>query len=217
MRQSSRCRTGCHEHQQPPVPDAGPATRFEESGVLPTTIIILLLVIIGLAIALILTISGDDDSAGQSHETIQAETIEPDSTLGSDGGADSDASKTASDSDAATHPAILTATVAPLPTEDATSGTVEDPDALLAEHQRDSEDPYALGDVDADIVVVQYADYRCGYCALWHVEVFELLIHTSNRPGPVRVPRPSGPWGRLDLRLGSGTSGRKSRTVLGVR
>ncbi|AZQ77565.1 hypothetical protein EJ997_09680 [Flaviflexus ciconiae] len=141
------------------------------------TIIILLLVIIGLAIALILTISGDDDSsAGQSHETIQAETIEPDVTLGSDGGADSDASKTASDSDAATDPAETpTATVAPLPTEDATSGTVEDPDALLAEHQRDSEDPYALGDVDADIVVVQYADYRCGYCALWHVEVFEAL------------------------------------------
>ncbi|MBM9432209.1 DsbA family protein [Flaviflexus equikiangi] len=61
------------------------------------------------------------------------------------------------------------------PTSPAALSPEETVALLMSQQRRDPDDPYALGDVDADIVIVQYADYRCGYCALWHVEVAPAL------------------------------------------
>lgn len=44
-------------------------------------------------------------------------------------------------------------------------------DALFAELvRRDEADPTAVGAVDAPVVMVMWADYRCGFCAKWAVE-----------------------------------------------
>lgn len=41
--------------------------------------------------------------------------------------------------------------------------------------RRDPADPYAMGDVDAPVVMVVFADYRCGYCARHEAEVAPAL------------------------------------------
>lgn len=81
---------------------------------------------------------------------------------------------------------------APQPAEDATQAEADDetevqtqepaPDAaeqtpppeivefMLALQRRDADDPMAVGDVDAPVVMIEYADYRCPYCAQHHRE-----------------------------------------------
>lgn len=41
---------------------------------------------------------------------------------------------------------------------------------LLDLQRRDPDDPMAEGDVDAPVVMIEYADYRCPYCAQFHLE-----------------------------------------------
>lgn len=38
---------------------------------------------------------------------------------------------------------------------------------LLGLARRDADDPLAKGDVDAPVVIIEYADYRCPFCASW--------------------------------------------------
>jgi protein-disulfide isomerase len=75
--------------------------------------------------------------------------------------------------------------VAPAPTQPAdgagdageATAPVEQPSAEELQAQRDAafaalvrrqvDDPTALGSVDAPVVMIMWADYRCGYCAQW--------------------------------------------------
>lgn len=41
---------------------------------------------------------------------------------------------------------------------------------MLSLQRRDAEDVMAVGDVDAPVVMIEYADYRCPYCAQHHRE-----------------------------------------------
>lgn len=112
-------------------------------------VVVLLLAVIGLAIALILTLTDRD---GDPHAGPTPTVSAGPTTTGS-------------------------------PTEDqagegqqpqAPDSPLKYPDSLAplaAEQHRDADDPYAFGSVDADIVIVEYADYRCGYCALWATTV----------------------------------------------
>ena len=71
------------------------------------------------------------------------------------------------------------------PTTEAPAGaapeaTAEDPAAqepspevaetMLSLQRRDADDPLAVGDVDAPVVIIEYADYRCPYCARFTLE-----------------------------------------------
>ena len=42
---------------------------------------------------------------------------------------------------------------------------------LLEMARRDADDPMATGSVDAPVVMIEYADYRCPYCAQFHLQV----------------------------------------------
>lgn len=41
---------------------------------------------------------------------------------------------------------------------------------MLSLQRRDADDPLAVGDVDAPVVIIEYADYRCPYCARFTLE-----------------------------------------------
>ncbi|SOC56657.1 DsbA family protein [Ornithinimicrobium cerasi] len=41
---------------------------------------------------------------------------------------------------------------------------------LLDLQRRDADDPLAEGEVDAPVVMIEYADYRCPYCARFHLQ-----------------------------------------------
>lgn len=43
-------------------------------------------------------------------------------------------------------------------------------DLIRAQPRRQAEDPYAVGAVDAPVVLIEYADYRCSYCGKWNLE-----------------------------------------------
>lgn len=60
----------------------------------------------------------------------------------------------------------------PAPTEQAAPQTPspEIEELLLGLQRRDAEDTMAVGDVDAPVVMIEYADYRCPYCAQHHRE-----------------------------------------------
>lgn len=47
---------------------------------------------------------------------------------------------------------------------------------LLDLQRRDPDDPMAVGDVDAPVVMIEYADYRCPYCARFQLETRPELL-----------------------------------------
>lgn len=53
--------------------------------------------------------------------------------------------------------------------------------------RRDADDPTALGDVDAPIVLIEYSDYRCPYCGLYATETQPLLVEEYVETGLVRI------------------------------
>lgn len=55
--------------------------------------------------------------------------------------------------------------------ETAEGFTPEQEQFLLDLQRRDAEDPLAQGDVDAPVVIIEYADYRCPFCAVWGRDV----------------------------------------------
>ncbi len=46
---------------------------------------------------------------------------------------------------------------------------------LLDLPRRQADDPLALGNVDAKVVLTNWSDYRCPFCAKWHEETFPQL------------------------------------------
>lgn len=59
----------------------------------------------------------------------------------------------------------------PEPTTAAPTLSQEQREFLLGLARRDPDDPLAKGEVDAPVVIIEYADYRCPYCASWGREV----------------------------------------------
>lgn len=47
----------------------------------------------------------------------------------------------------------------------------EQEQVLLGLQRREDGDPLAVGAVDAPVVLIEYADYRCPYCASWALDV----------------------------------------------
>lgn len=52
--------------------------------------------------------------------------------------------------------------------------------------RRDPKDPLVLGDVDAPVVLVEFADLRCPYCALFTQRTFPVLLKEYVDTGKVR-------------------------------
>lgn len=146
----------------PRLPEATPP----RSRGLLITIVVLLLAVIALAIALVISLNGSD---GDSTDAPTIGVADPAETLPADD-AEDDTSSVPPNQDAPDEQD--TETGDPAPGQD----SAEDSNQVIFDEQhRDPSDPYALGDVDAEIVIVQYADYRCGYCAQWHIEVSDAL------------------------------------------
>ena len=53
--------------------------------------------------------------------------------------------------------------------------------------RRIANDPTALGDVDAPVVLVEYADYRCPFCGLFSRETLPPLMEKYVKSGDLRV------------------------------
>ncbi len=52
---------------------------------------------------------------------------------------------------------------------------------------RDPDDPMAIGDVDAPVVLVEWTDMRCPYCALFTRDTFPTLVEEYVDTGKVRI------------------------------
>lgn len=66
---------------------------------------------------------------------------------------------------------------APAPSASTPATSTADPEAeaartefLLSLPRREASDPLAKGDVDAPVVLTEWADYRCPYCSVWAEE-----------------------------------------------
>lgn len=53
--------------------------------------------------------------------------------------------------------------------------------------RRDADDPQAIGDVDAPVVMIEYADLRCTYCGLFATETLPKIIEEYVADGQLRI------------------------------
>lgn len=60
--------------------------------------------------------------------------------------------------------------------------------------RREAQDPTALGDVDAPVVMVAFTDFQCPYCAKWTASTLPELITKYVDQGKLRIE-----WRDLDL------------------
>ncbi|MCP2256687.1 Thioredoxin [Streptoalloteichus tenebrarius] len=67
----------------------------------------------------------------------------------------------------------------------ATATATEGPARGLA--RRRADDPYALGRVDAPVVLVEYADYRCPFCAKFSTDTKPELVRRYVDSGVLRI------------------------------
>jgi protein-disulfide isomerase len=72
-----------------------------------------------------------------------------------------------------------------------------------------SEDDHVYGPKDADVFFIEYSDYRCGYCGLFHDTIKKVLEendgrvawvyrHTPYQPGGMEAARPAV-WAALAM------------------
>lgn len=145
----------------PQFPPSGYQPSSRNRGLL-ITIVVLLVAVVALAIGLIIALSGDAETPASEELTVlETQAASEQETPGPlpESTATEDSTPTEKESPEAFVPAE----------------SIEDPDVMAAQIHRDPDDPYALGDPDADVVIVEYADYLCTFCARWHVEVFPSL------------------------------------------
>ncbi|MEU8261580.1 thioredoxin domain-containing protein [Micromonospora sp. NPDC048999] len=71
------------------------------------------------------------------------------------------------------------------PTADSANGARDAGDFMLV--RRDPNDPMAVGDVDAPVVLVQWTDMRCPYCAVFNRETLPVLLREYVQTGKVRL------------------------------
>lgn len=111
--------------------------------------------------------AGSDEGADREAGDEAAEDGAADDGGSDDGGADDGAAPEAPATESEQ------TTQAPQPTEPAAEPTVteEQKQFLLDLPRRDAADPMAKGDVDAPVVIMEFADYRCPFCASWGRDV----------------------------------------------
>ncbi|WPF65687.1 MULTISPECIES: DsbA family protein [unclassified Corynebacterium] len=65
----------------------------------------------------------------------------------------------------------------------------DDPDAQIKAliERRDADDPRAIGDVDAPVVMVEWTDLRCPFCGLFSREILPVLKEEYVDTGKVRI------------------------------
>src|SRR5690625_3658809 len=66
--------------------------------------------------------------------------------------------------------------------EEPAAGTEE-----MAFVRRDADDPMAIGDVDAPVVMTEWIDLRCPYCAVFSRDTLPVLIEEYVETGKVRI------------------------------
>ena len=69
----------------------------------------------------------------------------------------------------------------------ASAGQPSDAPQLSQLARRDPADAAAKGDVDAPVVIIEYADFRCAYCAVFANEVLPALMTEYVDTGLVRI------------------------------
>ncbi|MFT4199161.1 DsbA family protein [Gordonia sp. (in: high G+C Gram-positive bacteria)] len=72
------------------------------------------------------------------------------------------------------------------PTENSATTAVAKKPGELAVVRRDPTDPMGMGNPDAPVVLSQWTDLRCPYCAVFNREVLPKLIDEYVKPGKVR-------------------------------
>lgn len=83
----------------------------------------------------------------------------------------------------ATQPSAQSSPAQPAPSESAAESQDEQTQIAL----RDPDDPMAMGDVDAPIVMVQWTDMRCPYCAVFSRDTLPVLVEEYVDTGDVRI------------------------------
>ncbi|WP_236539000.1 DsbA family protein [Spiractinospora alimapuensis] len=74
------------------------------------------------------------------------------------------------------------------PDEDTTTGvTAEMREAGEGLARRDPDDPMAIGDVDAPVVLIAYSDYQCPFCKRWVDDTQPTLIEEYADEGTLRI------------------------------
>lgn len=76
---------------------------------------------------------------------------------------------------------------APAPTASAPAAAPSDAPQLSQLARRDPADTAAKGAVDAPVVIIEYADFRCAYCAVFANEVLPSLMTEYVDAGLVRI------------------------------
>ncbi|MGB3259123.1 MAG: thioredoxin domain-containing protein, partial [Ornithinimicrobium sp.] len=149
---------------QSPQPDHSPADPSVASGAPrsnASTAWAIATSVIAVAAAFLIYTWITEDNASEESATVAtssptvSQSIATESTATESTAAGSTASESASPDEAAQSTASLT------PEQEA---------FLLDLQRRDPDDPMALGEVNAPVVLIEYADYRCPFCATWAQE-----------------------------------------------
>ncbi|MGB3594911.1 MAG: thioredoxin domain-containing protein [Ornithinimicrobium sp.] len=143
-----------HSPADPSVASSGPRSNASTAWAIATSVI-------AVAAAFLIYTWITEDNASEESATVAtssptvSQSIATESTATESTAAGSTASESASADEAAQSTASLT------PEQEA---------FLLDLQRRDPDDPMALGEVNAPVVLIEYADYRCPFCATWAQE-----------------------------------------------
>ncbi len=75
----------------------------------------------------------------------------------------------------------------PIPTASATAGSEQPNDQAPEISRREAKDPMAIGKLDAPIVLTEWTDLRCPFCAVFHRDTMPLIKSDFVKQGLVRI------------------------------